>query len=259
VVYFSDCIFDIETRKCGHRRIGCDVKICNIEKLSMYIKRKYILALIFVVFAAIAFLCLHPPGRYSLSNKSAYSINNDGQITNIHLEKKSKEDFVLIADVLKKNKLVLTNSWHFNYEVFRIDTGDVNNDNSTDILVGVIKSTRFDPVSRKRLFIFKLFEGYIRPLWLGSRVSQPLIDFKFVKCKSEGVVRTIESEKDQSYLVAEYHWIGFGLRFMHYLGREKTIHQAYKILNTNVYEPKRQGFIHGTSMHQSLGLPAAAQ
>jgi hypothetical protein len=222
-------------------------------------KRKYILVLIFVVFTAIAFLCPYIPEGYSRIDKSSYSINNEGQITNIHLEKKSKEDFVLIADVFKKNKLVLTNSWHFNYEVFRIDTGDVNNDNSTDILVGVIKSTRFDPVSRKRLFIFKLFEGYIRPLWLGSKVSQPLIDFKFIKCNSEGVVRTIESEKDQSYLVAEYRWRGFGLGFMHYLAREITIHQAYKILNTNLYEPKRQGFIHATRMHQSLGLPAAAQ
>jgi hypothetical protein len=222
-------------------------------------KRKYILTLLFVVFAGITSLYLFTVKRYSLFYKSSFSIKNDGQITKIHIEKKCKEDFVIIAEISKNNKLILTNSWHLNYEVFKIDTGDVNNDNSTDILVGVIKSTRFDPVSRKRLFIFKLFEGYIRPLWLGSRVSQPLVDFKFVKCKSEGVVRTIESEKDQSYLVAEYHWIGFGLGFMHYLGREKTIHQAYKILNTNVYEPKRQGFIHGTRLHQSLGLPATAQ
>jgi len=222
-------------------------------------QRKYILTIVFIVFAGVAFFFLYSGNNLSLVNKSNFSIKNNSQIINLHIERKGKKDFLIIADVFKKNKLIFTNSWPLKYDVFKIDTGDVNNDNSTDILVGVIKFTRFDPVSRKRLFIFKLFEGYIRPLWLGSRLSQPLVDFKFVKCKSEGVVRTIESEKDQSYLVAEYHWIGFGLGFMHYLARERTIYQAYKILNTNVYEPKHQGFIHGPPMHQSLGLPAASK
>jgi len=170
---------------------------------------------------------------YSFFNKTSYSIKNDGEIIKIHIQQKNKTNFKITANVFEDGKFTFTNSWPLDYEVFKVDTGDINNDKSTDILVGVIKSTRFDRILRKRLFIFKLFEGYIRPLWLGSRVSQPLVDFKFCKSKSEGVVRTIERERDQLYLVAEYHWIGFGLGFIRYLAREKTLYESYKILNEN--------------------------
>lgn len=196
---------------------------------------KYII-LLTLILAGIASFTIYKFYGFSLFHKSNYTIKNDQQIINISIRQKRTNSFIINAEIYKDNKFVFTNSWPLDYMVFRLDTGDVNNDNSTDILVGVIKSTRFDSISRKRLFIFKLFEGYIRPLWLGSRVSQPLIDFKFYKTKSEGVVRTIELEKDQLYLIAEYHWNGFGLGFIHYLAREKTYYQATKILNTIDYE-----------------------
>jgi hypothetical protein len=201
------------------------------------IKIKYIVIFITVVLTGSIIQYLYTIDSFFVSHKTNYQIKNDKQTINIHLEKKDPKDYVLIADVFEKGEISFTNSWPLKYEIFKVDTGDVNNDNSIDILVGVIKPTRFDSISRKRLFIFKLYEGYIRPLWLGSRVSKPLVDFKFYKSKSGGIVRTIELEKEQSYLVAEYHWIGFGLGFIHYLAREKTKYQAYKILNTtNEYE-----------------------
>jgi len=206
----------------------------------MIAKRKiqYILIILIAVLALSIFFYLNIIDSHNSIPQTGFTIKENGQIININLIHKSKKDNLIIVDVHESGKLLFTNTWPLKFEVFKIDTGDVNNDYSTDILVGVIKSTRFDSISRKRLFIFKLFEGYIRPLWMGSRVSQPLVDFKFFKSKSEGIVRTIELEKDQSYLVAEYHWIGFGLGFIHYLAREKTLNQAYKILNTNYYEYK---------------------
>jgi hypothetical protein len=222
-------------------------------------QRKYILTILFVVFAGVVFFCLYSGNKLPLINKSKFSIKNNSQIIIIHVEQKGKKDFLIIADVFKKNKLLFTNSWPLKYDVFNIDTGDINNDNSTDILVGVIKSTRFDPVSRKRLFIFKLFEGYIRPLWLGSRVSQPLVDFKFINDYPEGKIRTIESEKDGSCLVAEYHWIGFGLGFMHYLAREISIQTAYKILNPKSHESKSRYSFNRIGKHQFLGLQEYSQ
>jgi len=204
----------------------------------MVAKRKiqYILTILIAALALSVFFYLAIPDSHYPYPKTGFILKENGQIINIKLIQRSKKDNIIIADVQESGKLLFTNTWPLKYEVFKIDTGDVNNDNSTDILVGVIKSTRFDSISRKRIFIFKLFEGYIRPLWMGSRVSQPLVDFKFFKSKSDGIVRTIELEKDQLYLVAEYHWIGFGLGFIHYLAREKTFNQAYKILNTNYYE-----------------------
>lgn len=170
---------------------------------------------------------------------NSFTINESGLKIKVQLNRKAKNQYTLVASCYNKGRLIQSNSWPFAYEVFKLDTGDVNNDGATDILVGVIKRTRFDTVCRKRLFIFKLFEGYIRPLWLGSRVSQPLEDFKFYQNKLHGIVRTIELEQDMSYLVAEYHWQGFGLSFIHYLARELTFRQAQKILNTNQYETNR--------------------
>ena len=69
--------------------------------------------------------------------------------------------------------------WKLPYPVYQFDYGDVTGDGMPEIIVWVIKPTRFDPKPDKRLFIYRIAdEAYIRPLWLGSRVAQPLEDFR---------------------------------------------------------------------------------
>ena len=64
--------------------------------------------------------------------------------------------------------------WKLPYPVYQFDYGDVTGDGMPEIIVWVIKPTRFDPKPDKRLFIYRIAdEAYIRPLWLGSRVAQP--------------------------------------------------------------------------------------
>src|ERR1700731_4910246 len=63
------------------------------------------------------------------------------------------------------------------YDVFEMETGDVNRDGRTDICIGIIKPTPFDPALKKRLFIFQIDRDYIRPLWLSSRLVRPLEEF----------------------------------------------------------------------------------
>jgi hypothetical protein len=121
--------------------------------------------------------------------------------------------------------------WKLDYPVFHFECADINEDGTTDILVGVIKKTRFDSICRKRIFIFKLFEGYVRPLWLGSRVSQPLEDFKVIHSKPQNLIRTIEREENGKYLVAEYKWKGFGLTFVKYTIRHVDLQKAIFLFN----------------------------
>jgi hypothetical protein len=121
--------------------------------------------------------------------------------------------------------------WELNYPTYHFECADINADKVDDILIGVIKSTRYDPYVRKRLFIFKLCEGYIRPLWLGSRVSQPLEDFKVIPATPMNLIRTIELEESGKYLVADYKWRGFGLTFVKYIARELDLQEAKKIFN----------------------------
>ena len=148
----------------------------------------------------------------------------DGQV-NVSLKKNATDSYVLVADL---NGRIET--WKIPYPVYQFESGDLDGDHSDDILVGVIKITRFDSICRKRLFIFRLTEGRIRPLWLGSRVGQPLEMFHLCRSDSLLTVLTIEKERDGKYLVAQYKWKGFGLSFIKYISREITKNQAYKLL-----------------------------
>ncbi|MBU0766083.1 MAG: nuclear receptor-binding factor 2 [Bacteroidetes bacterium] len=157
-------------------------------------------------------------------------VSRDSLITRISLINNEKQSNVIRAKTFNRDSCILISEWPLEFPVFRFECGDINNNGTDDILAGVIKKTRFDTVSRKRIFIFKLFEGYVRPLWLGSRVSMPLEDFRFVKRTGKNMIRTIEKERSGNYLVAEYEWEGFGLAFIGYLARETDPERANKLL-----------------------------
>jgi hypothetical protein len=125
------------------------------------------------------------------------------------------------------NKNVTVSTWRLNYPVYQFDCADITNDGLPEIAVGVIKSTRFDPIVRKRLFLFKLYDTcYVRPLWLGSRVSFPLVDFRLMNTRNGQRVRTIEQEADNQFVVAEYRYKTFGLEWIRYLKRGVTKKEA---------------------------------
>jgi hypothetical protein len=125
----------------------------------------------------------------------------------------------------------LTDSWPLYHPVFKLLKGDVNNDGNEDVAVGVIKSTRRDSVIRKRLFIYQIRNRSIIPLWLGSSLSHPMEDFSIINTDSTTLVRSIEIEKSNRYLIAEYEWFGFGLTFRKYLQREIELNNARQLLD----------------------------
>jgi hypothetical protein len=118
--------------------------------------------------------------------------------------------------------------WPLPYPVYRFQTGDINGDGRTDVLVGVIKSTRYDPQVARRLFIFKVYKDrYIRPLWMGSRLSHPLVDFRFAHIDGQPRVLTIERDTTpERYLIAVYRWRSFGLDFVAYHARGIPLDEA---------------------------------
>ena len=121
----------------------------------------------------------------------------------------------------------LCSEWPLPYPVYRLTAGDITGDGVPEIGVGVVKGTRFFPDAERRLFLFHVADRrYIRPLWLGSRVSHPLVDFVI----HSPVVRTIELDDDSTYLVAEYSQQGFGLRFDRYITRHTDEASSRKLL-----------------------------
>lgn len=117
------------------------------------------------------------------------------------------------------------------YEVFTMETGDINGDGRTDICLGITKPTPFDSVLKKRLFIFQIDKDYIRPLWLSSRLVKPLEDFRVITHKdSASTVLTIEKDKKHSYSVNEYRWASFGMHLITTHGASLSFADAQKIL-----------------------------
>jgi hypothetical protein len=120
----------------------------------------------------------------------------------------------------------ITDQTIFKYTPYRLDIADVNRDGKTDVLVGLIKSTEFDPIERKRLFILRIDDSQLRPLWLGSKVCQDLINFKAL---DGGFVQTLEKTRKGNYAIGLYEWQGFGLTLINYVHNEIHYADAFKI------------------------------
>ena len=117
-----------------------------------------------------------------------------------------------------------SDEWRLAHPVYQFQTGDVDGDGSEDAIVGVIKKTRYFPVG-KRLFIFKQIDGsrsvkLVRPMWLGSKLGGILEDFRYVapaEGDSLGRIRALESTTDSLYVVSDYRWSGFGMKFERFI------------------------------------------
>ena len=119
----------------------------------------------------------------------------------------------------------MSHQWTLPYPVYRMETGDVDGNGTIEALVGVIKATRFYPENGRRLFIFKNYQGLVRPMWLGSKLGGILQDFHY----HEGRVRSLETNVKGQYTVAEYLWDDFGLAFERFLIRDADEAEARRI------------------------------
>lgn len=122
-----------------------------------------------------------------------------------------------------------TDQWQITYPVYRFCVGDVDADGSEDALVGVVKRTRYFPEEGNRIFIFKNYQGLIRPLWMGSKLGGILDDFRFV----DGKIRSLERTTDGKYVVAEYRWDHFGMSFERFLVKNVDKQTALVIFEKN--------------------------
>ena len=60
----------------------------------------------------------------------------------------------------------------------------------------------------------------VRPMWLGSKLGGILEDFRFVapaEGDSVGRIRALESTTDSLYVVSDYKWSGFGMKFERFI------------------------------------------
>lgn len=113
----------------------------------------------------------------------------------------------------EQNGTVLS-SWRLDHDVYRFDCGDLTGDSIPEIIVGTIKPTHYHAESDKRLFVYHLYKGrHVRPLWLGSRVGDMLIDFRVERDSIPCGIHTWERTEGGDTIQRFYRLKGFGLKF----------------------------------------------
>ena len=150
-----------------------------------------------------------------------------------------------------------SDEWRLAHPVYQFQTGDVDGDGSEDAIVGVIKKTRYFPVGKRLFIFKQIEgqgqkgrirpplaedcsiktqsptqEGkqgqeepsstrrLVRPMWLGSKLGGILEDFRYVapaEGDSLGRIRALESTTDSLYVVSDYKWSGFGMKFERFI------------------------------------------
>ena len=121
----------------------------------------------------------------------------------------------------------MSDEWMLPHPVYQFRTGDVDGDGVEEALVGVVKSTRFYPEKGNRLFVFKNRDGRVRPLWMGSRLGEELVDF----CVANGKLFSIEKCQNGQYNLDEWEWSRFGPRFSRYILTNTTFEEVNQTFN----------------------------
>lgn len=141
-----------------------------------------------------------------------------------HFDIKQKNDSLWVLS-LTNNSGMITDMWQLPYPVYRFATADIDGDGSVDAVVGVFKASRYFTTPSHRVFIFKNFNGKVRPLWLGSRLGGELVDFAVIG----NTIRAIE-KTEQGYAVSDYTWKGFGMGFHSLVAICDTLDESYSLL-----------------------------
>jgi hypothetical protein len=94
---------------------------------------------------------------------------------------------------------------------WKLTVGDADSDGRPEIAVGVYKPTRFWPYPHPCLFLYRWDGNQIIPVWRGSNLSKPFVDFAFVRTAAGSTkLCSVEVLADGRRCLNVYHWNGFG-------------------------------------------------
>jgi hypothetical protein len=107
-----------------------------------------------------------------------------------------------------------------NLNPWKLQIGDVDGDRHKEIVVGVWKKSRYDPVMAKRAFVYSWDGTRLLPKWLGSRLSRRFTDFVLCPMDKDGKTELIALEEapgGANYITA-YRWRAFGFDWIGRVG-----------------------------------------
>lgn len=94
----------------------------------------------------------------------------------------------------------------------KVQAGDINGDGTDEIAVCVYKTTEFHPVLAKRPFFYIRKNEELEPVWLGSRLARPFVDYVLFDADGDGIdeIVSIEVLENKNQVIVVYDWKGFG-------------------------------------------------
>jgi len=138
----------------------------------------------------------------------------------------------IILDRYKQKDQISSEQLWLDYDIYQLKIGDVDNNGSVDVCVGVIKSCQYDSRCQKRLFVFENRDGCLTPLWLGTYLAFTLDDFKIYEDNGLSYIATIERDEDYNFLVVQYGWGDFGPVCKSFLLEKANYHEAEKLFKS---------------------------
>lgn len=96
--------------------------------------------------------------------------------------------------------------------IWKLEVGDVEGDGEMELALGVYKKSPHHKVLTKRVFLYNIVDGRLKPKFRASRLSLPMDDFILYDIEGDGRDEIVSIEiKDKSYFIAAYHYEKFHL------------------------------------------------
>jgi hypothetical protein len=134
----------------------------------------------------------------------------------------------------RKKKYV--DSKTFSDSIASVSIVDSDNDGNDDIVVGIVKSSRWSEVKSLKMYLYKISQDRILPLWRSSKLTSNMIDFCFVKEAGKNYACVIEKPKNHSYNLIRFRWRNFGLIYENYIIKNQdssAVFQRFSELRQN--------------------------
>lgn len=130
----------------------------------------------------------------------------------------SEENTISIIKKLNPNSYLLSfqndgvtaNVLNLHGVLSEFQISDINNDNNTDVLIGINKKVKFDPTDKKRINIYTFKNQALEPLWLGTKFIHEIESFSIINHNNLNYLATIEKTNTSENIERIYEWDDFG-------------------------------------------------
>lgn len=126
----------------------------------------------------------------------------------VHLSADKKKGFVSFEEDGKR--------WTSRiYAMWKAEVADLDSDGQDELILGVwSRVTRHnEPSPSRAIWVLRWDSTQLIPVWRGSAMSRPLVDFEIQRIEGRAHLKTMEVA-DNTHFSTIYAWTGFGFRVL---------------------------------------------